>query len=136
MTKTSSNSFKQNTPLTIYYLNFNFRSVELKQSFTSSRNQCINHIMSTTTLTRQRTRSNLNVKLIDHSELDAIENSKKGKTAEKKHQATVNLGEVAWDKMFPEGSFHLPTTSFIERLKQAVTEEEFQHIKKEILKTL
>ena len=38
--------------------------------------------------------------------------------------------------MFAEGCFDLPTTSFIERLKQAVTEEDFQHIKKEILKTL
>ena len=38
--------------------------------------------------------------------------------------------------MFAEGSFDLPTISFMERLKQAVTEEDFQHIKKEILKTL
>ena len=87
--------------------------------------------MSTTTLTRQRTRSNSNVELIDHSELDSIEtanrakNSKKGKTAKKKHQATVNLGEVAWDQMFAEGSFDLPTTRFMEKLKHAVTEEDF-----------
>ena len=97
--------------------------------------------MSATTLIRQRTRSNSNVKLIDHSELETIEkanrakNSEKGKAAEEKQQATVNLGEVAWDQMFAEGSFDLPTTSFMERLKQAVTEEDFQHIKKEILKT-
>ena len=38
--------------------------------------------------------------------------------------------------MFAEGGLNLPTTSFMERLKQAVTEEDFQHIKKEILKTL
>ena len=98
--------------------------------------------MSTTTLTREHARSNSKVKLIDYSELDGIEkanwakNSKKGKTAEKKCQATVYLGEVAWDQMFAEGGFDLPTTSFMERLKQAVTEEDFQHIKKEILKTL
>ena len=98
--------------------------------------------MSTTTLIIQCTRSNLNVKLINHSKLETIEkanqakNSKKGKAAEKKRQAAVTLGEVAWDQMFAEGGLDLPTTSFMERLKQAVTEEDFQHIKKEILKTL
>ena len=121
---------------------FNFRSGKSKQSFTSSRNQCINHIMSATTVIRQHTRSNSNVELVDHSELETIEkanrakNSKKGKAAKRKQQAPVNLGEVAWDQMFEQGSFNLPTTSFMERLKQAVTEEDFQHIKKEILKTL
>ena len=98
--------------------------------------------MSATTVTRQRTRSDSNVKLIDYSELDAIEkanrakNSKKGKAAEKKQQAAVNLGEVAWDEMLAEGSFDLPTTRFMEKVKQAVTEEDFQHIKREILNTL
>ena len=87
--------------------------------------------MSATTVTRQRTRSKSNVELLNHSELDAIEkanrakNSKKGKTAEKKCQATVNQGEVAWNQMFAEDGFDLPTTSFMERLKQAVTEEDF-----------
>ena len=38
--------------------------------------------------------------------------------------------------MFAEGSFDLPNTSFMLRLKQAVIEEDFQQIKKEILKTL
>ena len=98
--------------------------------------------MSGTTVTRQRTRSNSNVKLIDHSALDAIEkenrakNSKKGKAAEKKQQTAVNLGEIAWDEMFAEGSFNLPSTRFMEKVKQAVTEEDFQHIKREILNTL
>ena len=98
--------------------------------------------MSDPTVTRQRNRSDSNVKLIDHSELDAIEkanwakNSKKGKAAEKKNQEIVNLSEVAWDEMFAEGSFDLPTTRFMEKVKKAVTEEDFQHIKKEILNTL
>ena len=48
----------------------------------------------------------------------------------------MNLGEVAWDKMFAEGSFNLPPTRFMEKVKQAVTEEDFQHIKREILNTL
>ena len=48
----------------------------------------------------------------------------------------MNLGEVAWDKMFAEGSFDLPPTRFMEKVKQAVTEADFQHIKREILNTL
>ena len=57
--------------------------------------------MCGTTVTRQRTRSYSNVKLIDYSGLDAIEkenrakNRKKGKSAEKKLQTAVNIGEVA-----------------------------------------
>ena len=98
--------------------------------------------MSGTTVTRQHTRSDSNVKLIDHSALEAIEkenrakNSKKGKTAEKKQQTTVNLGEVAWDKMFAEGSFDLPPTRFMEKVKEVLTKADFQHIKKEVLNTL
>ena len=48
----------------------------------------------------------------------------------------MNIGEVAKDKMFAEGSFDLPPTRFMEKVKQVVTEADFQHIKKEILNTL
>ena len=62
--------------------------------------------MTGTTVTRQRTRSNSNVKLVNHQALKAIEkenwakNRKEGKLVEKKQQAAVNIGEAAWDKMF------------------------------------
>ena len=54
------------------FICFNFRSGKSKQSFTSSRNQCINHIMSTTTVTRQCTRSNSNLDQVDPSHLEHI----------------------------------------------------------------
>ena len=38
--------------------------------------------------------------------------------------------------MFAEGGFDLPTTNFIDKLRQALTEEDFQQIKKEILKAM
>ena len=38
--------------------------------------------------------------------------------------------------MFEEGSFELPTTKFMEKIKQAVMEEDYQHLKREILNTL
>ena len=62
--------------------------------------------MTGTTVTRQHTRSSLNVELVNHQALEAIEKEhrakkrKKGKTVERKQQAAVNVGEVAWDKMF------------------------------------
>ena len=57
--------------------------------------------MSSTTQTRQRTRSSLNADLVDHSELEIVErtnhakNSKKGKVTEKKRQTAVALGQIA-----------------------------------------
>ena len=48
----------------------------------------------------------------------------------------MNVCEVAQDRMFAEGSFNLPPTRFMEKIKAAVSEADFQHIKKEILNTL
>ena len=95
--------------------------------------------MSTTT--RVRTRSTSNADLVDHKALEAVEkenrakNRKKGKNIEKK-QPAINVGEVAWDRLFAEGSFELPPTKFMDKVKAAVTEEDFEYIKKEILNTL
>ena len=97
--------------------------------------------MSTTT--RVRTRSNSNANLVDHKALEAVEKEnwarkrKKGKNAEKKQPAAaINIGEVAWDWLFAKGSFKLPPTKFMDKVEAAVTEEDFEHIKKEILNTL
>ena len=98
--------------------------------------------MTGTNITRQHTRSSSNVELVDHQALEAIEkenrakNRKEGKLIEEKQQAAVNIGEAAWDKVFTEGSFDLPPTRFMEKVKAAVSEADFQHIKKEILNTL
>ena len=46
------------------------------------------------------------------------------------------MGKTAWDDVFEEGNLELPTTSFMKKIKQAVTEEDYQHLKKEILNTL
>ena len=93
--------------------------------------------------TRVRTRSNSNADLVDHQALEAVEkenrvrNRKKGKNAEKKQPAAaINIGEVAWDRLFAEGNFELPPKKFMDKVKAAVTEEDFEHIKKEILNTL
>ena len=81
--------------------------------------------------TRQRTRSSSNVNLVDHEALEAVEkenqakNRKKGKNVKKRQQATVNVGEVAWDRMFAEGSLDLPPPRFMEKIKAAVSEADF-----------
>ena len=98
--------------------------------------------MTGTNITRQCTRSSLNIDLVDHQALEAIEkenrakNRKEGKLVEEKQQAAVNIGKAAWDKVFAEGSFDLPSTRFIEKVKAAVSEADFQDIKKEIHNTL
>ena len=53
--------------------------------------------------TRQQTRSSSNVNLVNHQALEGVQkenqakNRKKEKNVEKKQQAAVNVGEVAWD---------------------------------------
>ena len=95
--------------------------------------------MTGTNVTRQRTRSNSNVKMIDNSALNAtneenqIARSNRGEIVE---QATTQLGKTAWDDVFEEGNLELPNTGFMNKIKQAVMEENYQHLKKEILNTL
>ena len=63
---------------------------------------------------------------MDHSALDTIEkenqaaNGDRGKTVE---QTMIQLGKTAWDDVFEEGNFELPTTSFMKKIKQAVNKE-------------
>ena len=93
-------------------------------------------------VTRQHIRSNSSVDSVDQqipesSKLETRAKSRRqGNYIEKKQHAAVNIREVAWDRIFAEGSFELPTTRFMEKIKAAVSEEDFQHIKKEILNTL
>ena len=62
-----------------------------------------------------------------------IARNNRGKIVE---HATTQLGKTAWDDVFEEGNLELPNTGFMNKIKQAVTEEDYQHLKKEILNTL
>ena len=92
--------------------------------------------------TRQRTRSSTNVELVDHQALEAVEkenqarNRKKGDNVEKKQQATTNVGEIAWDRIFTGENFDIPSTKFMEKVEAAVSKADFKDIKKGILNTL
>ena len=48
----------------------------------------------------------------------------------------MNIGKIAWDKVFIGESFDLPPTRFMEKIKAAVSEADFQDIKKGIRNTL
>ena len=85
---------------------FIFRSGNSKQSFTSLGNQSAKYKITSDNITRQRTRSNSNIDLVDHQALEAIEKEnraksrREGKHIEEKQQAAVNIGKAAWDKVF------------------------------------
>ena len=110
----------------------------MKQSFTRLGNQSAKYKMTGNNVTRQHTRSNLNIDLVDNQTLEAIEKENRaksrgeGKHIEEKQQAAVNIGKAAWDKVFTGESFDLPPTRFMEKIKAAVSEADFQDIKKEI----
>ena len=61
---------------------------------------------------------------------------RKGNYIGEKQQAAVNIGKAAWDNVFIGESFDLPPTRFMEKIKAAVSEADFQDIKKGIYNTL
>ena len=95
-----------------------------------------------TDTTRQQTRSSSNIKLVDHQALKAVEkekqarNRKKWDNVKKKQQATTNVGEIAWDRIFTGENFDIPSTKFMEKVEAVVSKADFKDIKKGILNTL
>ena len=98
--------------------------------------------MSSTTQTRTRTRSSSNFEFVDFSKLENVEkanharNSKKGKAAAKKQPTTANLGQIAWDQLFVERGIVHATKSFMEKLRRAISKEDFKTNIKEVGKTI
>ena len=98
--------------------------------------------MSITTQNRVQTRSSSNVEHVDIAKLERVEkanrvkNSKKGKAAAKKQPATTNVGKIAWDQLFLEGDIVNATKSFMNKLRRAVSADEYKTIIHEIKKTM
>ena len=117
-------------------------SGHLNQSFTCLGNQSEKYKMTGNKVTRQRIRSDSSVDPVDYQALEAIKienrakSRRKGNYIEEKQQAAVNIGKAAWDKVFTAESFDLPPTRFMEKIKAAVSEADFQDIKKGIHNTL
>ena len=98
--------------------------------------------MSSTTQNRVRTMSSSNVEHADFTKLEGVEkanqvkNSKKGKAAVKKQLATTNVRRIAWDQLFLEGDIVNATKSFMDKLRRAVSADEYKTIIHEIEKTM
>ena len=54
---------------------------------------------------------------------------------ERKQKAKM-IGKAAWDKIFPGENFNIPPTRFMDKVKVAVSETDYQDIKKGIIDTL
>ena len=113
-------------PLIIHLFVFFSDQVQSRQSFTSLRYQYIDYKMVPTTPTKQHDRSSPIIK--------PKPDDKKKNT--QRDQTLTSLGSVVWNQTFSKNSIALPTTKFMERLKQALKEEDYHHINQEILKRL
>ena len=91
-------------------------------------------------VTRQRIRSDSSVDSVDHQTPESsnmerrAKSRRQGNYIEKKQHVAVNIGKAAWDKVFTGESFDIPPR-FMEEIKIAVSEADFQDIKKGILDT-
>ena len=81
-------------------------------------------------MNKQCTRSGSNVDHSDPSEFKDIIQMDQTKTMkdQKEKRKNKSLGEIAWEQMFNGENMELPATSFMDRLKQAITHEQFQQI--------
>lgn len=75
----------------------------------------------------------LKQEILDEEKEIQMERGNKKDIAEK---ALTQLGKTVWDDVFKKGNLELPSTGFMEKVKQAVMESEYQQLMKEILKKL
>ena len=64
----------------------------------------------------------LEQKVLDDDEENQIAKSNKEEIVE---IATTQLGKTAWDDVFEEGNLELPSTGFMDKIKQAVTKNDY-----------
>ena len=60
----------------------------------------------------------------------------RGRQREFAKRAPIQLGRTVWDDVFGEDNLELPSTGFMEKVKQAVTKNDYQQLMKEILNEL
>ena len=75
----------------------------------------------------------LEQEMLDKGEENQITKGNKKDFAER---ALTQLGRTVWDDVFEEGNLELPSTGFMEKIKQAVTKSDYQQLIKEILNEL
>ena len=93
-------------------------------------------------VTRQRIRSDSSVDSVDHQTPESgnmerrAKSRRQGNYTERRQLKATSLGKAAWDKLFTGENFDIPPTRFIEKVKAAVSEKDYQDIKKGILDAL
>ena len=98
--------------------------------------------MFSTTQSKSCTRSSLNVKPSEPSNLENIEkancarNNEKEKSPTRRQLPTATLGQIAWNQLAVERGIINTTQSFMKELKEAIPREEFEAIINEIEKTM
>ena len=90
---------------------------------------------------RQRIQSNSSIESIDHQTPESgcrkvRAKSKEQETCVDKREMIKMNGKEAWDKLFPGEKVDIPHTKFMEKVKEAVSETDYQVIKKGIIDTL
>ena len=92
--------------------------------------------MSTTTITRQCTRSNSNSDHIKTSHPEHLIQANQIKDTNNRgaRQKDKTLGEVAWEQMLNDNKPELSSTNIMGRLKKVITCEKFQQINDDILR--
>ena len=106
------------------------------QSFTYLKN--IINKMTGDKVIQQHIQSNSSIESIDHQTPESGTSRKvraKSKEQETRELIKVN-GKQAWDKLFLGEKVDIPHTKFMEKVKAAVSETDYQDIKKGIIDTL
>ena len=91
---------------------------------------------------RQHIRNDSSVDSIDHQTPESsnmerrAKSRRQGNYIERRQLKATSIGKAAWDKIFTGENFDIPPTRFMEKVKIAVSETDYQDIKKGILDTL
>ena len=67
----------------------------------------------------------LEQEMLNEEEENQIARGNKKEFAER---ALTQLGRTVWDNVFEEGNLELPSTGFMEKIKQAVTKSDYQQL--------
>ena len=89
----------------------------------------------------QRIQSNSSIESVDHQTPESGSRKVRAKSKEQetfvdKREMIKMNGKEAWDKLFPGEKVDIPHTKFMEKVKIAVSETDYQDIKKDIIITL
>ena len=110
-----------------FITNLCFRLIELSNLHQLSYSKAPIVKMAFNLMNKQGTKSDSNGDHSDQSEFKDIIQMDRSKPRKdwKEKWKNKSLGEITWEQMFEGGIIKLPATSFMNRLKQAITHKKF-----------